>query len=241
MKYVGFPLQIKNIFFIIICTIKIIYLVEKRVSMGKIDVDELKDLLNDTTRKMKSTNDTIELNTIIENLIVSVMDVEFASLWIFDREKALLFRERNRESVRELSMLDQKGVLAKCFFTLSSGIYNYLASEKEYRPKLDNPDEIRMKSKIIVPMLDGERLIGIATAYSSVQKIKNFDEDDMELFETIVPFLINVIYRMHPEMKEDSSENIYISERLLNDSRKVVKKLKRYSRYSKKLNHLMIL
>ena len=201
--------------------------------MGKIDAAELKDLLNDTTRKMKSTNDNIELNTLIEKLIVSVMDSEFASLWIFDEEKVLLLRERNNDSVRELSMLDQRGVLAKCFFTLSGGIYNYLASEKEYRPETDNPDEIRMKSKIIVPMLDGERLIGIATAYSSVQKIKNFDEDDMELFEAIVPYLTNVIYRMHPKMKENNSEKVYISQRLLDESNDVVEKVEKIQQTQK--------
>ena len=201
--------------------------------MGKINAAELKDLLNDTTRKMKSANDNIALNTIIENLIVSVMDSEFASLWIFDEEKTLLIRERSNESVRELSMLDQRGVLAKCFFTLSGGIYNYLASEKEYRPETDNPDKIRMKSKIIVPMIDGERLIGIVTAYSSVQKIKNFDENDMELFEAIVPYLINVVYRMHPQMKENTSEKVYVSERLLEDSRNVVEKVEKIQKIQK--------
>ncbi len=194
--------------------------------MEKIDADELKDLLDDTTRKIKSANDNIAINTIIENLITSVMNSEFASLWIFDEAKAILLRERSDKSIRELSVLNQRGVLAKCFFTLSGGIYNYLASEKEYLPETDNPDEIRMKSKIIIPMLDGERLIGILTAYSSIQKIKNFDEDDMELLEAMVPFLINVIYRMHPQMKEDNSERVlYIGDRLLKESHSVVEKV----------------
>lgn len=193
--------------------------------MGKIDAAELKDLIDDTTRKLKSADDNIAINTIVENLIVSAVDSEFASLWAFNEEKALLLRERSNESVREISMLDQRGVLAKCFLTLNGGIYNYLASEKEYRPETDNPDEIRMKSKIIIPLLDDERLVGIVTAYSSVQKIKNFDEDDMELLETMRPFLINVIYRMHPEMKEDDSERVYIGERLNQESHSVAKKV----------------
>lgn len=193
--------------------------------MGTIDAIELKDLLTDTTRKMKSAQDNIALNTIIEKLIVSVMDSEFSSLWIFDEKQVLLLRERSSEYVREISMLDQRGVLAKCFLTLNGGIYNYLASEKEYRPETDNPDGIRLKSKIIVPIIDGERLIGLVTAYSSVKKIKNFDEDDMELLEAIVPFLINVIYRMHPNMKETHAEKEYTSERLLAESRNAVKKI----------------
>lgn len=156
--------------------------------MEKIDAAELKDLINDTTQKIKSAEDNVAINTIAENFITSVMQSEFASLWAFDASKAILLRERSDTSVRELSMLDQRGVLSKCFLTLSGGIYNYLASEKEYLPATDNPDGIRMKSKIILPLLDGERLVGMLTAYSSIRKIKNFDEDDMEILEAIAPF-----------------------------------------------------
>lgn len=201
--------------------------------MGKIEAAELKDLLNDTTRKMKSADDNIVINTIIENLITSVMQSEFASLWAFNDSKAILLRERSDQSQRELSMLGQRGVLAKCFLTLSGGIYNYLASEKEYLPETDNPDNIRIKSKIIVPLLDGERLVGMLTAYSSIRKIKNFDEDDMEILEAMAPFLINVIYRMHPEMKNDDSERVYIGERLIEASNNVVEKVEEMQQVQK--------
>jgi len=100
--------------------------------MEKIDAAELKDLLKETTGKIESAKDNIEINTIIENLVTSLMQSEYASLWAFDENKANLLRERSEGSVRELSMLDQRGVLAKCFLTLTGGIYNYLASEKEY-------------------------------------------------------------------------------------------------------------
>ncbi len=193
--------------------------------MGKIDSSELEELLNETTRKIKSTNNNIEVNTIVENLIMSVMDSEFASLWVFDEKQVVLLREREN-SVREISMLGQHGVLAKCFLTLSGGIYNYLASEKEYLADIDNPDKIRMKSKIIVPMLDGERLIGLVTAYSSVQNIKSFTKDDMELLESMVPYLINITYKMHPEMKEDTVQKVYMGERLIQQSCSIVEKSK---------------
>ena len=193
--------------------------------MEKIDSRELKDLLNSTTRKIESAKNNIEINTIVENVLTSLMGSEHASLWAFDDTKARLLRERSDKSVRELSMLDQRGILTKCFLTLSGGIYNYIASEKEYVPATDNPDEIRLKSKIIVPLLDDERLLGMVTCYSSVQRIKNFDEDDMELLETMTPFLINVIYRMHPEMKAYASDKVYMSERLQKESRNIVEKV----------------
>jgi len=201
--------------------------------MEKIDAAELKDLLKDTTGKIESAKDNIEINTIVENLVTSLMHSEYASLWAFDESKAHLLRERNEESVRELSMLDQRGVLAKCFLTLTGGIYNYLASEKEYLPATDNPDDIRMKSKIIVPLLDGDHLIGMVTAYSSIRKIKNFDEDDMEILEAMTPFLTNVIYRMHPEMKANASERVYISERLIEASQNMAEKVEEIQQVQK--------
>lgn len=199
----------------------------KEMKMGKIDTNELKTLLQNTTQKISAANTNIEINTIVENLIVTVMDSEFASLWIFDESKTVLLRERNEDSVREISMLDQRGVLAKCFLTLSHGIYNYLASEKEYVPATDNPDNIRMKSKIIVPLIDGDHLVGIVTAYSSIMKIKNFSEDDMEILEAMIPFLINVIYKMHPQTKIGRHERVHISERLLESSKNIVKNVEK--------------
>jgi len=158
-------------------------------------------------------------------MVTSIIGSEHASLWLFDETKALLLRERSSESIREISMLDQRGILAKSFFTVSGGIYNYLASEKEYLPSTDNPDDIRMKSKIIHPLLDGEKFLGMITAYSSVKQIKNFDEDDMEILETMTPFINNVIYRMHPEMKEDDSDRVYICERLNQEADSLAKKV----------------
>ena len=192
--------------------------------MGQIELDELKQLVSESTRKIQSLSERHEINSVVENLITQVMDTEFASLWVFQKETASLIRARNDESTNEISMLVQHGVLAKCFFTLSSGIFNYLASEKEYLPEVDNPDNIKIKSKIIVPIVDGENFLGIVTAYSSIKKIKNFTQDDLEILETLVPFLTNVIYLMYPELK-DQKEEVYISERLVESSEELVEKV----------------
>ncbi len=195
------------------------------ISIEKMDAAELKILLDETSKKIEASSDNMEINTIIEKLITSLTGSEYASLWSFDDQKVLLLRQRDNSSVQEISMLNQRGVLAECFFTLKGGIYNYLASEKEYLPLVDNPDDIRIKSKIILPLIDNEKLIGIITAYSSVKKIKNFDEEDTEILEALMPFLINVIYRMHPNMKKTPSNTISISKNLQKESSDVVEKV----------------
>ena len=195
--------------------------------MKKTKTNDLKQLVTETTLKIKKAQDNIEINRIIEKLLSSLMQTESASLWIFDRHTATLKRERNDETLHQISMLGQHGVLAKCFFTLSSGIFNYLASEKEYFPAVDNPDNIRIKSKIIVPVIDSDRFLGMVTAYSSIGKIKNFTQDDLDILEALVPFLINVIYTMHPEMKTEEHETVYISDRLTESSENVVKNVEK--------------
>jgi len=50
-------------------------------------------------------------------------------------------------------------------------------------------------------------------------KIKHFTQDDMEILETLVPFLTEVIYLMYPHLKEQKEE-VYISERLSERSKK---------------------
>ncbi|MHC3995483.1 ATP-binding protein [Thiomicrolovo sp. ZZH C-3] len=186
--------------------------------MQKFNSSELKSLLQDSTRSIEVANDNRQINAVAEKLVTTLLDSEFASLWVFDEMEASLKRAREADQVCEISMLDQRGVLAKSFLTLSGGIYNYLASEKEYCPETDNPDEIRMKSKIILPLINDERLLGIVTAYSSVRHKQNFDEDDMEMLEAVAPFLINVIYRMYPEKQAKGTPEIYLSERLKESS-----------------------
>ncbi len=129
------------------------------------------------------------------------MDSEFASVWFYDEENAQLLRERDPDGVREVSLNKKVGVLYKCFMTKTEGIYNYLTSEKDYEVSIDNPDNIKMKSKIMLPLIDHGKFIGIVTAYTSVKKINIFTEDDLELLKTISPYVINAIYKMHPHAK----------------------------------------
>jgi signal transduction histidine kinase len=170
--------------------------------MKKIETQELRSLINNANNKIQQLTNTIEINTIVEDLVTQLLDCEFASLWIFDKDKASLFRYRDDNSVTNvISMLGQQGVLAKCFFTLSSGIFNHITSQKEYIAEVDNPDNIRIKSKVVVPIIDDDNFLGIITAYSTINKLKNFNEQDIKILEALIPFLKNAIFKIKPEMK----------------------------------------
>jgi len=194
--------------------------------MKKLDTSELRDIINTASLKINKIQDSLEINNIVENLITDLLGSEFASLWIFDKQSATLHRYRKNNSTNKISMLGQHGVLAKCFFTLSSGIFNYIASEKEYCIEVDNPDNIRMKSKIILPIMESDNFLGMITAYSSVYKIKNFTDSDLEVLQALEPFLKQAIYKLEPKLKSANiSDDIYISESLLKTSTKIAQKV----------------
>jgi len=151
--------------------------------------------LTEAIQQVEKSQNNIEINRIIERLIINITNSERASVWIYD-DKNTLIRERDSNSVREISMERKEGLLYECFATKKAGIYNYLASEKGYVASVDNPDNIKMKSKIMIPLVDGDKFVGIVTAYSSIKQIKKFKKDDLEILKAITPSIINAIYKM---------------------------------------------
>jgi len=173
------------------------------------DISKLKDRLAKESEIIDNSTDNIKINKIVENIITDITDAEYSSIWMHD--SLVLLREREH-GVRNVSMESKEGLLYRCFVTKKAGIYNYLTSEKGYAPHIDNPDKIKMKSKIMIPLMLQDRFLGIVTAYSSVKKIKNFTNDDLEIFKAITPFVVNAVYKM--QANNSKGLNINIDRRL---------------------------
>jgi len=163
----------------------------------KINSKLLQSELVDISKKIESAKNNIEINTIAQELVTEILDAEFCSLWFYDAQAMQLIRERDNNTPKTLSLDEKRGIIYKCFMTKEAKIYNYLASDKDYVAELDNPDGIKIRSKIIYPLMDGDKLVGIVTAYNSIKKAKKFKQEDMELLEALNPYLINIVYKMH--------------------------------------------
>ena len=168
------------------------------------NISHLKNKLSDTIQTIYQTKNNTIINNIIENLIVDITDSEYCSVWMY--QPLILSREREY-GVKEISMESKKGLLYKCFATKTATIYNYITSEKGYIQKVDNPDKIKIKSKIMIPLIRNEEFIGIVTAYSSVKKIKNFTNNDLDIFKAVEPFIIDAIEQMQKNNSCDFKEN----------------------------------
>ncbi len=157
------------------------------------DISLLKKELSVKTAEINLLNDNKHINKILEELIVEITDTEFASIWIYN----FPILSRTRDGItKEISVEEKKGLIYECFAKKQPVIYNYLSSEKGYIPSIDNPDNIKIKSKIMIPLIDNDKLIGIATAYTSIKKIKKFTNNDLKIFQAISPFILEAIFKM---------------------------------------------
>jgi signal transduction histidine kinase len=166
------------------------------------NISILKKELSHKIAKLNRSSDNIEINKIVEELITKVTDTEFASLWIYNFP--MLSRIRDGKT-KEISIEEKNGLIYECFAKKQAVIYNYLSSEKGYVPSVDNPDNIKIKSKIMIPLIDNDTFIGIATAYSSIKKIKKFTNDDLKILQAVAPFIIESIYKIKNNTANSSS------------------------------------
>ena len=151
-------------------------------------------------QQIQSSKQNSVINLAAEELVKSVLDAEFASIWYYDEDRFVLFRERDEVFAKEIFLNLKKGIMYKCFMNKEAKLYNYLASDKDYVASVDNPDNIKIKSKIMLPLIDGENFIGIVTAYNSIKHNKKFLKNDMQMLQNISSYIINAIYKMKKPM-----------------------------------------
>ena len=189
-----------------------------------LNISSLKKELSNKINNINQLSDNIEINNILESLIVEITNAEFSSIWMY--EFPILYRQRNNEK-KEISIDKKSGLIYECFAKKQAVIYNYLSSQKGYVPEIDNPDNIKIKSKIMIPLMDNDILVGVATAYSSIKNPYKFSNDDLKLFHAIAPFIIESIKRMkhnndntlvfNENSTQDADENLDILEKTISD------------------------
>ncbi len=155
--------------------------------------DSTSDLINTLTKAMDSVSSAKsngEINTIIEKLLRDFTNSEFSNFLIYNKDTQLLNRHENDNN--RISMVNPQGLLGDAYLAKKSAIYNHIASEKYYMIEIDNPENSRIKSQIIVPIVKDDTLIAIVRVSRSIRYIKNYTEHDLDLIKSLTPFLIKV-------------------------------------------------
>jgi transcriptional regulator with GAF, ATPase, and Fis domain len=148
-------------------------------------------------KQLDLTQDKKSINAQLESLVTSTLEAEFSSIWFYDKHNFALKRQREDSFCNEIDLHQKKGIIYDCFMTKQSKLYNYLASDKNYVPDIDNPDNIKIKSKVMVPLVDGDDFVGIVTAYNSIKNVRKFSKLDVQKLQKLTPTIIEALYVMY--------------------------------------------
>jgi len=140
---------------------------------------------------ISQTDDHKEISQIIEDLLLSFSHSDHATLFLFDPVQQRLY---SKSSPMVLSMIDPVGIIGEAFLTKSPAFYNHLASEKNYVPQVDNPDALKLRSQIILPLVEDEELLGMVRISRSIRYGKPYSKKDMELIKSLETFLVKIIH-----------------------------------------------
>ena len=162
---------------------------------------EIVDILTLAMEKISDAMHKRDIYAIVSELLKDLTKSEFAAFFLFDREGQLLFTDS--ESSVEIPMIKPKGLLGKSFLTKEAAIYNYMASEKDYTPEIDNPREQRLRSQLIVPIIDNGNLIAMVRVCRSIYSNKHFSNIEMDIIDALSDFLIEVAKKLKQENKNN--------------------------------------
>ena len=171
----------------------------------KLNLLELVENLTSSIEDVSQAKSNIEVYEKIELLLKDLTQSNFASLFIFDKERQILYEKNNQ--MLEISMIDVEGCIGKAFLTKSPAIYNHLASEKDYLQVYDNPYNHKLKSQMIVPILEKGELVGIVRVSRAINGNKNrYNKTDLEALRSIESYLIKIIRTISSNKALPSSE-----------------------------------
>lgn len=151
------------------------------------------DILTRAMDEISKASDNEEINRIVEKLLIDFTESDFATLMIFDPDKQMLYGG-SKAKVIEISMIDPDGLMGNCFLTKQSAIYNHAVSEKDYIPEFDNPDNDKLRSLMLIPVIKDDNLMGIIRCARTIYNKKSYTNYDLSLLNALSPFLTKVIY-----------------------------------------------
>ncbi len=147
----------------------------------------------------------------IYKLLLDVIESDYISILIYSPKTSLLYQVDIDESINT-DILDKSSILGRAFLEHQIKLYNHIASDKYYRPDIDNPYQTRLKSQIIVPVLDSDTLVGIIRFSKSVANRGSYTHLHLDSIKTLMPILTQVIYSFQPEkyakLKAENQESI---------------------------------
>ena len=116
--------------------------------------------------------------SILEDSIKEIVESEYAFVWKYDNVNNKIIHN-NKVFLLAESILKLTSMSKKVFFD------NHISSHKNYNKLIDNPLNIHLKSMIVLPIFQNEKLLGFLVAYNSFSYGSDFQRYDTRLISLL--------------------------------------------------------
>jgi len=174
-------------------------------------VEELKKVIDAVEAE---TSDKL-LNQKLTNLLNNFVQSDIVSLFVYDDKDRLLrqklYYDRDEHKLSyitdedvTLSMINPQGCIGKVFLTKTPAIYNYIVSDKDYVEAYDNMGGHKLKSQMLMPILENDILKGIICMSTVIKgTLPRYSQKELALLKAAEPYFLHLIKRfMHTEISE---------------------------------------
>lgn len=163
-------------------------------------------------KELRSITDTKEQAKKIQHFLNDILESDSVECLLYDETRKVLYKEC--DSSVELPTQQMEGILGKTFSILKPAFYNYIRSEKLYDPEVDNPLDIRLKSQLLYPVVQNERLIAIFRISRTIKKTNNFTQHDIKMLESVESYLVNMIHTLTGKVEPVNVDQQAMSEKI---------------------------
>jgi signal transduction histidine kinase len=150
------------------------------------------NIINQQFHDLKDEHDEKALFIALEKSIKEISSAEFALVWIMDNEanKIKTFYQNRRWELELKESILQKVLLSKKGF-----FDNYVVSQLQYNPNIDNILKVKIKSMIAVPVLDKakDKVMAFIVAFNSVNNKEIFRRYDIRSLGLLDTYISNII------------------------------------------------
>ncbi len=139
----------------------------------------LLDAIERTDRKMVYTT------------LTNYTQSDHISIWIYDGQKREL-HEMELQKTIAIDDIDPRSLLSEAIYDKSIKLYKHITSDKNYNPEFDNPYRIKLRSQLVIPVVESDRLMGIIRLSRTIKSTANYTHHMIENIREIYPVLIEL-------------------------------------------------
>lgn len=157
----------------------------------------------------------------LEKTIKDIVESEYSFVWRYDISNNMIIHDDKNFSLGE-SLLQLTSIKKEVFFD------NNTLNHKNYNNLVDNPLNINLKSIIILPIFQTEKLLGFLVAYNSINYNSNFKRYDTRSISLLTDYAKRLFTNFLEDKKVEKEKinlTVISKEKELKD--KIIKQEKR--------------